>query len=375
LSEVYPSQQELLDDALATSLARVKNGRREDAGVALGISVADAILASRANDGSAIDPAYVPGTDPGDWQPAPPTLGGALGPGWGSVEPFAIESGAQFRPPPVPAMDSDAYTHAFDEVKSLGEKDSASRTAEQTEIGLFWAYDRPGTGTPPVLYNQIVQTIAKQKHNTTLENARLFALANLAQADAGIAAWDCKYVENFWRPITGIRAGDADGNDFTDGDADWKPLGAPGNGADIPDFTPPFPAYVSGHATFGAAVFQVLRDFYGTDDVAFTIGSDELPGVTRSFDSFSQASEENGISRIYLGIHWSFDNTAGQELGRDVAEYTFDKMLRPVKGSRRGDHPQQNGSDHRHAGRAFRSSGPSLAELIGADGGADDVLR
>jgi hypothetical protein len=262
----------------------------------------------------------------------------ALGAGWGKVSTFALESGDQFLPPHPPAMTSADYTASFNEVKSLGEKHSVTRTADQTQIGIFWAYDRPGTGTPPSLYNQIVQTIAEQEGNTVEENARLFALVNIAQADAGIASWDCKYKDDFWRPITAIRRGADDGNPDTIGDPTWEPLGAPGNGTTISDFTPPFPAYVSGHATFGAATFQVLSQFYGTDTMSFTLTSDELPGVTRSFTSFSQAAAENARSRIYLGIHWNFDDTEGRALGAKVGDWVFDHVAQ----SRNHGGPQHN---------------------------------
>jgi hypothetical protein len=225
-------------------------------------------------------------------------------------------------------MTSAAYTAAFNEVKALGEKDSAVRTAEQTQVGIFWGYDRAGMGAPMSLYNQIIQTIAAQEQNTVVENARLFALANLAQADAGIAAWECKYVDNFWRPVTAIRRAAQDGNPDTAADPTWEPLGAPGGGV-VNNFTPPFPAYVSGHAAFGAAIFRVLTNFYGTDLHQFTVRSDELPSVTRSFDRFSDAAVENARSRIYLGVHWSFDDSEGQELGRQIADWTFDHALQP----------------------------------------------
>jgi hypothetical protein len=339
LSAIYPQQQATFDEALEQSLLRVKDGPMETKGIALGVAVADAILARRADDGSDVVVPYTPGTNLGDWQPTPPDLTSAWGPGWGQVTPFSMASGDQFRPPPVPSLTSDEYTAAYEEVKLLGEKDSAARTAEQTEIGHFWAYDRAGTGTPPALYNQMLQVIARQQHNSMVDNARLFALANLAMADAGIAAWDCKFIDNFWRPVTAIQQGDFDGNPLTEGDPDWQPLGAPGGGG-VDDFTPPFPAYVSGHATFGAAVCRVLASFYGRDDIPFTLASDELPGVTRAFDSFSDAAAENGISRIFLGIHWSFDNTAGQQLGRDVADFVFATELTP----RKAGHDSHHGS-------------------------------
>jgi len=227
-------------------------------------------------------------------------------------------------------MTSDQYTAAFNEVKELGAMNSATRTAEQTQVGIFWGYDRAGMGAPPALYNQIVQGIANQQHNTEVQNARLFFLVNAAQADAGVAAWDCKYVDNFWRPVWAIRRAGEDGNPNTVADPTWTPLGAP-NGVSIPGFTPPFPAYISGHATFGAAVFKVLAQFYNTDQMNFTVHSDELPGVTRSFTSFSQAAAENGRSRIYLGIHWNFDDTNGEAVGRDVATWAFSHLAQPLQ--------------------------------------------
>ena len=152
-----------------------------------------------------------------------------------------------------------------------------------------------------------------------IQNARMFGLVNVAMGDAGIAAWTAKYTYNLWRPITAIRLADTDGNPATVADPTWTPLGAPG-APGTPSFTPPFPAYVSGHATFGSALFTVLAEFYGTDNVHFTIGSDELPGVTRSYSSFSQASMENGWSRIYLGLHYWFDETNGFALGASIAK-------------------------------------------------------
>jgi hypothetical protein len=212
----------------------------------------------------------------------------------------------------------------------------------------------PSLCAPPRLYNQIAVTIASARRSNVVELARLFALVNTAMADAGIAIWESKYYYQYWRPVTGIREADeetgptgaGDGNAATAGDPTFMPLGAPASNLAGPNFTPPFPAYPSGHAGFGGALFQVLREFYGTDRVAFTFVSDELNGTTldangtprplasRRFSSLSEAEEENGQSRIYLGIHWAFDKTAGIAQGRSVASYVVRNAFEPVRSAR-----------------------------------------
>ena len=184
-------------------------------------------------------------------------------------------------------------------------------------------------------------TIADQMGTTdVVELSRLLALANVAMSDAAIAIWESKFHYQLWRPVTAIREADSDGNDATVADAAFKPLGAPASNLLGPDFTPPFPTYPSGHAGIGGALFEILRRFYGTDDITFTFVSDEYNGETadgqgvirplvpRTFTSLSQAEEENGQSRIYLGIHWNFDKTAGIEQGRKVAGYVFENAFR-----------------------------------------------
>ena len=290
---------------------------------------------------------------PGHWRQDPISLVPiALGARWTNNLPFVLESCAQFRLPPPPALDSAAYAQAFVEAKRLGGDGITTpteRTEEQTQIGTFWAYDgTPSLCAPPRLYNQITTHIADQMQTSLLEQARLLALVNVAMCDAGSSAWDSKYFYDFWRPVTGVReanpgtgpTGTGDGNLDTIGDETFMPLGAPASNLTGPNFTPPFPAYPSGHATFGGALFQTLRRFYGRDDIAFTFVSDEFNGETldnqgnprpylpRSFDSLSQAEEENGQSRIYLGIHWSFDKTGGITQGREVGDYVFDHTFR-----------------------------------------------
>lgn len=350
----FPQQKDVFDAAFASYLAAIPEGAEKTTGAAVGSKAAETMIAAREHDGTDLEMDHVLIPGPGHHQVDPLHPGqGFLTPKWGMITPFAMQVGAQFRVAPPPALDSEAYAAAYEEVRRLGAMDAETadrngdgqpdRTPEQTAIGLFWAYDgTKGLGTPPRLYNQIARTIAIQQGNSVIENARLFALLNLAQADAGIASWEAKYTYDFWRPVVAIRHGAEDGNADTVGEEDWKPLGAPGSNSDDPEanFTPPFPAYVSGHATFGAAAFRILERFYGTDEIAFGVLSDELNGVTRGadgelrtptyrvFERLSDAAKENALSRIYLGIHWSFDASEGIAQGTAVADYVFDHKLR-----------------------------------------------
>jgi len=337
LVALYPSQSATFDAYLATKLATVPAGQSKTDGINLGAAVAAAVINKRVGDGSANAQTTMPpgaGAAPytvsftnGNWQPDPlhPTQT-ALGPGWGNVTTFGITNGQQFRSfiPAPPVLTSADYATAYNEVMNKGKATGSTRTTQETNIGLAWAYDVGGLGPPMVLYNQIVKQIADAKGNTVGQNARLFALANMAMADAGIVCWDSKYLYNFWRPVTGIRNGGSDGNGATSGDASWLPLGAP-NGAD--PFTPPFPAYASGHSTFGAAMFQTLRDFYGTDAIGFTLVSDE-PGTTPiAYGNLTAAQLDNALSRVYLGVHWRFDAVAGIDSGVAVGNYVFANNL------------------------------------------------
>jgi hypothetical protein len=357
---LFPSQKAAFDVRLAADLNAINNPKAKANGIDLGNRAAAAILVLKAEDGSQIpEPRvgidYLTSDLAGHWRQDPISLIPlALGAHWSQCKPFVLQSASQFRVPPPPAMESADYAVAFDEVKRLGGDGITTptqRTPEQSFIGVYWAYDgTPSLCAPPRLYNQITLQIADQMGSSDLEVARLLTLVNVAMADAGSAVWDSKFHHDFWRPITGIREADAgtgpsgtgDGNPATVSDPTFSPLGAPAsNVSNGKNFTPPFPAYPSGHAGFGGALFQTLRNFYGTDKIAFTFVSDEFNGSTRgadgsvrpliprTFSSLSQAEEENGQSRIYLGIHWSFDKTAGIAQGRQVADHVFANTFRP----------------------------------------------
>jgi hypothetical protein len=365
LAALYPAQAQRLHALLADDLRRIPNKKALANGVDVGRRAASAVLALRAKDGAhkaeaRVGIEYLMSEEPGMWRQDPISHNPfALGYYWGSVTPFVLRSSDQFRIPPPPAMDSLAYADAFEEVKRLGGDGiitPTERTPDQTMAGIFWAYDgTPSLCSPPRLFNQIAVQIAVQRKSSLVELARLLALVNVAMADAGVAGWESKYYYQLWRPITGIREADGgtgptgrgDSNPETVADATFTPLGAPASNLNGPNFTPPFPSYPSGHACFGGAVFQTLRNFYGTDNIAFTFVSDELNGVTRDnegnirpllprhFSTLSQAEEENGQSRIYLGIHWSFDKTEGIKQGRNVANYVFRNTFQPLQKKRR----------------------------------------
>lgn len=356
---VFPSQAPHFDDLLQEDLDRLRGSQEKERGIGVGRKAAAAILALRAHDGSHypephMGTEYVPGLDPGVWRQDPISQSPlALGAYWNLVKPFVLRSAEQFRVPVPPAMDGPTYAAAYAEVQRLGGDGLVTpteRTADQTHIGIFWAYDgTPSLCAPPRLYNQILAKVSAGTTNV-VALARLYALANVAMADAGIAVWESKYYYHFWRPVTGIRESDpgtgptgrGDGNPATVGDPTYSPLGAPASNLTGPNFTPPFPAYPSGHAGFGGALFETLRLFYRTDRVRFTFTSDEFNGETvgndgevrpllpRTFNSFSQAEEENGQSRIYLGIHWSFDKTEGIAQGHRVADYVFAHAFQPT---------------------------------------------
>ena len=322
----YGAQVAIYDNLLATHLAGIADSPEKTAGITLGQVAAAGMIAARTGDGWDAPTTYSPqpiGT-PGAWQPGATV--GAWGTGeflsseWGYLQPFTLTTGDQYRPAAPPALGSQAYADAVNEVKTLGAATGSTRTADQTNIAYHWM-DGPSTESPPGHWNNIAQTVSTGMNLE--EKARLFALLNLAEADVAIATWDAKRHYDLWRPMHAIALADIDGNTQTSPDMAWTPL--------IP--TPSFPAYTSGHSGFSAAGAEVLAYVFG-DNVAFTSISNspflDSSNNQRSYTSFSQAADEAGMSRIYGGIHFSFDNTEGQALGEAVAQNVFNNFLQPV---------------------------------------------
>jgi membrane-associated phospholipid phosphatase len=326
-SSLYSDAENILawDATYNETLKSIPENEARTKGIELGKTVADAILANRLNDGSSITKHLQYGTSAGQWHPSAPIFEAVL-PQWPEVTPF-VSPTTMLQVAPPPTLTSRAYAQAVDEVMRIGSDSSTTRTADQTEIAKFWA-DGSGTASPPGHWNQIASDVLATKQLSLIEELRTMALVNFALADAGIASWKAKYDYELWRPIDAIQNGDVDSNPATQADLTWKPL----------IVTPPFPSYVSGHSTFSSAASAVLTSLFGPA-LSFTSQSDSARGwlpistsetspKVRAFTSFSQAADEAGMSRIYGGIHFNFDNTQGAELGTDIGNYVTNNALR-----------------------------------------------
>src|SRR5881396_1655873 len=314
LAALYPAFHTSLDDGLQQSLTQIPAGKDKDEGMLIGQTVADCILALRSNDGANAQPIpYVFGGAPGDYQSTPPNFPAQPQfTHWSRVAPFTLERASQFRPGPPPALAGDAYGAAFNEVKSLGIANSTAASADQALTGRFW------NGAIQNYWNEIAQTASVAHHLTTAQSAHLFALLNLTLADGVIAFYDAKYTYNFWRPVSAVRLADTDDNPATGADPNWLPeVGK--TGAD--------PSYPGAHGVISAAAAAVLTAFFGQGRFDFTVTSEVLPGVERSFGTFADAAHEASLSRIFGGQHFRFDQTAGERLGRAVAAFVVDRFL------------------------------------------------
>ena len=317
-----------VEAAYAAALAAIPDDQARAQGIAVGQAAAAAILDLRAADG-AVGPflnfACPQDTAPGEYQCLPGTPFTAFE-GWANVTPFVLKDSSQFRPGPPYAVDRKKYTADFNEVKSLGGDDvttPSARTPDQTEIALFW------WESSPLKWNRIARTVSADEGLTPWENARLFGLLNMALADGYIAMKDTKNHYNYWRPITAIRAGDTDGNPDTVGDPTWTSFRP----------TPPDQDYASGHSIEGGAGAEVLKQFFGTDEISFEDCGATLPDgstcsdptpVLRSYTSFSQAAAENAFSRILIGFHFRNAIEEGTEYGRKIGRRAVNLYLRPV---------------------------------------------
>ena len=316
------------------ALAAIPNNAAKAQGIAVGQAAAAAILALRAADGAV--GSSLPfllnfncppdkDTDPGEYQctPGTPFIAFEV---WENVTPFVLKDSSQFRPGPPYAVTKKKYTADFNEVKALGGDGittPSARTADQTEIALFW------WESSPLKWNRIARTVSADQGLDLWENARLFGLLNLALADGYIAMVDSKNHYNYWRPITAIQTGDTDGNPDTTGDPAWTPLRP----------TPPDQDYASGHSIEGGAGAEVLKQFFGTDRISFQDCSASLPAgstcsdpspVLRSYTSFSQAAVENAYSRILIGFHFRKSVEEGTAYGRKIGKRAANLYLRPV---------------------------------------------
>ncbi|MEO7412022.1 MAG: vanadium-dependent haloperoxidase [Opitutaceae bacterium] len=305
------------------ALASIPEGPAKTDGLAWGKHVAELILANRARSGyDKPVPGEYASTEPGKWRETPPGFRPPVLPHIAKVTPFAMTAPDQFRAPPPPSFDSPQSAEELAQIVRIGARDGAERTEYQTLSAPFWSDDL-GTCTPPGHWNVIAGDLARRRNLSVPETARLFALLNFAEADAGIACWDTKFFYRTWRPETALREPDPKLN------APAKP--APGF---IPLMvSPAFPSYTSGHSTFSAAGSRILEKFLGGDDVEFVARSDGLPGAVRTYQKLSECREEIGMSRLWAGIHVMSDNLEGQKCGIKIADWIFAHALVPLEKS------------------------------------------
>lgn len=328
----FPGQQAGLDANLTSTLSGIPDGLAKLNGRTIGSAAAADILALRSSDGSNPDVPYPATglTGVGQWRPTPPAFAPGINSQWGFVTPFLIREGSEFRPPAPPAVGSFRYNQALAEVKTLGSATSVVRTADQTHIAQFYKQDAE------LLVNEAARLLATSRGTSLKQNALIFGLVDIAIADARIAIWDAKYTYKFWRPVTALNA-NPDGA-VTNNYLAWQPLIA----------TPPHPEYPSGHSGTVSAGAEILKEFFG-DFNTLTLHTTTAGEPPRTVTRISQIAEENGLSRIYGGIHYSFANHEGQRLGRKVAAEVLRKALHEKNHEGRGidDDDDDSGHDRR----------------------------
>jgi hypothetical protein len=315
LSSLMPGNEAAYRAKLETTLNSISDVNSRNAGIAAGNAAAESIMAMRSADGATTAGTYSGGTGVGQWRPTGPGYTNGAAPQWGNQQTW-IAGSDQFAPSGPPSLSSAEYAHAYNEVKVMGGANSLVRTQDQTNMALFWA-SGAGTYTPPGLWNVLAGNIANDRNMDLLDSARMFGLMNVAMADAGISAWDAKYSHGFWRPETAIQNGSLDGNTLTEEDPSWTPMMS----------TPNHPSYISGHSSFSSAAGAALKHVLGTGNLNFSLTE---VGMTRSFSSIDDAVMEAGMSRIYGGIHFSFDNTHGLAMGSAIGDWTAANAFQAV---------------------------------------------
>jgi hypothetical protein len=317
LTNYFPAQAVLLDAALEASLSALPDGQAKQDGVATGVAAAQAMMALRVDDGSAVPRFYAPpSADPGQWQRTPSCpAGGGTNFHWRDVTPFGVLEVSAFRSGPPPAMEGGKYANDFAEVARVGGTDGAQRTQEREDIARFYAAFSPVSWA-----NSAARQVAMAQGRSLAENARALALVNMAQSDAAVAVFDTKYHYNVWRPETAIKGADLDGNHKTGIDPGFVPLIT----------APCFPSYPSAHGTLSSAAQEVLERLYGPSghDITFTTAA--MPGVTLHYTAFTPIVEDISDARVFGGIHFRFDQDAGERQGQALGKYVFKHNLRPV---------------------------------------------
>jgi hypothetical protein len=320
-----------LEAAYTATLAGIPDGPIEQGGVHAGEAAAAAMLAFRQGDGfmAAFNP--VIGTEAGDWRPIGWPTAPAFDPdGWVANEkPFLIESPSQFRSDGPNDLKSAAYAEDFAEVKELGALNSTKRTADETAAAVFWQF------APTALWNALARNLAARYHLDAADQARLYAMFNLAAADAAISCWNDKYHWNFWRPRAAIREADTDGNPATVADPSWESLFATSTVTSPPLTTPPFPDHPSGHGCLTGAVMNTMSDFFGTDKVDLRVVSGRslngVPIPPREFDRFSRVTKEVIDARVWGGIHFRTADVQGTVIGKKVAHWERKHYFKPLR--------------------------------------------
>ena len=312
LERLYPPQKAITDAALAASLTRIPEGSARTDGLRLGQEIAAQVFALRKDDGSAAQQPYTFSTGGGVYQATPPMNANPVLPHWGNVKPFMMANPKQFAFAGPPDPSSPAFAKDFNEVKRLGSRNSTERTTEETAIAIHWA----GSEVPPL--NAVARSVAAAKGLTPVENARLFALLNMAMADSLIAGFEAKYAFNSWRPVTAIRNAGLAKNGEIDADPAWDPLLV----------TPPHPEYPSAHCLGAGAAVAVLQHVFGGDRLATSYVYPPL-GVLLRWDSFSQIEKEIENARVWGGIHFRTAVEHGSQIGRQIAEFAIKTQMRP----------------------------------------------